>query len=182
MVRAIKKQRGFTIMELIVVIAVTGILASVVIANVGEGRKKARDAQRINDIEQIRLALRLYKEENGSYPNFDNGVEIGIGGAIDAMLAPHMSGVPKDPLTDSNVDYNYYYDSDITCNFDGGGNTDHVIIYATAMEMTPNANFSTVCQKPGNGSGSVTSAGSPNGAAFGINNGNAYGKILGGAN
>lgn len=62
------KQRGFTLIELLVVIAIIGILSSVVLASLNSARQKGRDAKRVSDISQIKLALELYFDSNRSYP------------------------------------------------------------------------------------------------------------------
>jgi len=60
--------KGFTLIELLVVIAIIGILASIVLASLNTARKKSRDARRIADLNQIRLANELYFDSNsGSY-------------------------------------------------------------------------------------------------------------------
>ncbi len=62
-------KRGFTLIELLVVIAIIGILSSVVLAALNTARIKARDAQRIENIDSIRTALMLYaNDHNGQYP------------------------------------------------------------------------------------------------------------------
>lgn len=66
-------KRGFTLAEMIVVIAIIALLAVVVIFNVQEGKKKARDAQRLSDLQQIQLALRIYKDTHGRYPDMGCG-------------------------------------------------------------------------------------------------------------
>lgn len=61
-------KRGFTLIELLVVIAIIGILASIVLASLNTARKKSRDARRIADLNQIRLANELYFDSNsGAY-------------------------------------------------------------------------------------------------------------------
>lgn len=61
---------GFTLLELLVVIAVLGILAATVMVLIDPASKmaKSRDAQRRSDIRQIAQALELYEIDKGSYP------------------------------------------------------------------------------------------------------------------
>lgn len=61
--------RGFTLIELLVVISIIALLSSVVLASVNSSRIKARDAKRLSDRRQIRLALELLFDQNGSYPS-----------------------------------------------------------------------------------------------------------------
>ncbi len=62
------EKRGFTLIELLVVIAIIGVLSSVVLSSLNSVRAKARDATRQADINQIRLALELYRDNYGYYP------------------------------------------------------------------------------------------------------------------
>lgn len=62
------RKSGFTIVEMIVVVAIISILASLVIFNVRSARLKARDTTRVHDLEQIEAALQSYKLTNGKYP------------------------------------------------------------------------------------------------------------------
>lgn len=65
-----RTSRGFTLIELLVVIAIIGILSSVVLASLGTARSKGRDARRLSDLKQIRLALELWNDANsGEYPD-----------------------------------------------------------------------------------------------------------------
>lgn len=61
-------KKGFTLIELLVVIAIIGILASVILASLNSARSKARDAQRAQNVEQVRIALEAYYADTGSYP------------------------------------------------------------------------------------------------------------------
>lgn len=63
-----KNIKGFTLIELLVVISIIGVLASVVFATTNTARSKARDARRIADFGQIRLALEFYYDKYGAYP------------------------------------------------------------------------------------------------------------------
>jgi len=67
------RTHGFTLIELLVVISIIGLLSSVVLASLDSARSKARDAQRIRDIDQIMTALELYYADNGHYPYSSGG-------------------------------------------------------------------------------------------------------------
>ena len=58
------KQKGFTIVELLIVIVVIGIIAAIVMNSFGEAQKKARDADRKQDLAQIAKLLQVYSLEN----------------------------------------------------------------------------------------------------------------------
>lgn len=60
--------RSFTLIELLVVISIIGLLSSVVFASIGSARGKARDTIRIQDMNQIALALERYSLEVGAPP------------------------------------------------------------------------------------------------------------------
>ncbi len=63
------KQKGFTILELVVAIAIIGILSSIVIINVVQYEQKAKGAWVIGQINQIQKALDMYKNQYGYYPH-----------------------------------------------------------------------------------------------------------------
>ncbi|MEK7579413.1 MAG: type II secretion system protein [Patescibacteria group bacterium] len=88
-----KSKKGFTLIELLVVIAIIGILSSVVLASLNSARRKSRDARRLADLQQIKLASELYFDQNRQYP------------ASTSLLAPtFIASVPIDPL---NASYAY---------------------------------------------------------------------------
>jgi prepilin-type N-terminal cleavage/methylation domain-containing protein len=63
-----KKQTGFTIVELLIVIVIIGILAAITIVAYNGIQGRARDTQRVQDMQSIVKALELYKATNGVYP------------------------------------------------------------------------------------------------------------------
>jgi type II secretion system protein G len=96
-------KKGFTLIELLIVIAIIGILASVVLSSLNSARLKARDAQRLLDLRQIRLALAMYYDDNGHYPDSSSGP--GWATSFDATwdflgtaLSPYIKTLPVDPL------------------------------------------------------------------------------------
>lgn len=67
------KSRGFTLVELLVVIAIIGILASLGFFGFQTAQKKARDAQRKNDLKEVKQALEAYAgAHNGLFPNISS--------------------------------------------------------------------------------------------------------------
>lgn len=66
--KSILKERGFTIVELLVVIVVIAILAAISIASYSGIQQRARDSQRLSDMNTISTALKLYGAEKGSFP------------------------------------------------------------------------------------------------------------------
>lgn len=121
-----KIQSGFTLIEMLVVISIIGILATLVAANLNSARSRARDAERKSDIKNIQTALRLYYNDFGGYPKASGGGNI-LGCGTGTSLCPwrsewavtvnggttvYMSTLPGDPLT-STQSYRYTYtDSD----------------------------------------------------------------------
>ena len=120
-------KKGFTLIELMVVIAIIGLLASVVIASLNSARVKARDTRRISDLEQIRNALELYYNTNGNYPiisrwatseltTYDSTGTRWV--ALQNALLPYMSKLPNDPKPTGTSgpwkagNYHYAYGSD----------------------------------------------------------------------
>lgn len=64
----IKSQKGFTIVELLIVIVVIGILAALVLNTFQGVQKRARDTQRQNAINSMSTQLEAYYTDHGSYP------------------------------------------------------------------------------------------------------------------
>jgi len=63
------KNKGFTLIELLVVIAVIAILALLIVPNLMAVRQRARDTSAKSGVQQLKKALRIYYNDNQSYPD-----------------------------------------------------------------------------------------------------------------
>jgi type II secretion system protein G len=113
----LKTDKGFTILELLVVVAIIGILAAVSMALLSDTRARSRDARRLSDMREIEKALNLYYAENGHFPDED-GTDPAITGSDDVSTALEgadlISETPTDPL---HPTYTYRYESADTTDF-----------------------------------------------------------------
>ena len=95
------KNSGFTLIELLIVISIISLLASVILSSLSTARMNARDAKRISDIRQIRIALELYKSTNGDYPEYAgwaSNQEVTGWAILQTALSPYMPKLPIDPV------------------------------------------------------------------------------------
>ena len=72
--RRCDNEKGFTLIELMIVIVIIGILATLLIPRIMERPEEARRVKAKMDIEAIVSALKLYKIDCGSYPTTDQGL------------------------------------------------------------------------------------------------------------
>ncbi|RJX72440.1 type II secretion system protein GspG [Vibrio sinensis] len=70
-----KKQTGFTLLEVMVVVVILGILASFVVPNLLGNKERADQQKAITDIVALENALDMYKIDNHIYPTTDQGLE-----------------------------------------------------------------------------------------------------------
>jgi len=82
----ISKAKGFTILELLVVLVVVGILAAVAIYSLNITRAMSRDSKRVSDISVVRAALSQFWLQKATYPASDP-VDLGKPGANADLLA-----------------------------------------------------------------------------------------------
>ncbi|EAS40805.1 type II secretion system protein GspG [Photobacterium profundum] len=70
-----RKQRGFTLLEVMVVIVILGVLASLVVPNLLGNKEKADQQKAVTDISALEQSLDMYKLDNSVYPTTDQGLE-----------------------------------------------------------------------------------------------------------
>lgn len=68
-------QRGFTLIEIMVVIVILGVLAALVVPKIMSRPDEARAVAAKHDISALMQALKLYKLDNGSYPTTEQGLK-----------------------------------------------------------------------------------------------------------
>src|SRR6185369_11758181 len=69
-----KKVRGFSLVEILVVLVIIGLLVSIVAPNVLQRADEARISKVKADFKNIETALKLYKLDNFSYPSTEQGL------------------------------------------------------------------------------------------------------------
>lgn len=70
------KIKGFTIVELLVVVAIISILTAIVTANLTQSKSKARDAKRVSDLSQISFVLEMVFDRCHKYPSSISNTDI----------------------------------------------------------------------------------------------------------
>lgn len=93
-------QRGFTLIEVMVVVVILSILAAIVVPRIMDRPDTARITKAQADIRALESALNLYKLDNHNYPTTDAGLEALVQKPADAAAwkeGGYMDRLPKDP-------------------------------------------------------------------------------------
>lgn len=101
------RQRGFTLIEIMVVVVILGILAAFVVPNLMDKPEQAKMTKAKADIASIEAALDLYRLDMGRYPSTDGGLEALTEKPSDAPSwkeGGYLKKLPNDPW---GQPYNY---------------------------------------------------------------------------
>ncbi len=79
---------GFTLIELMIVVVIVGILATLLIPRIMERPEEARRIKAKTDVRTLEGALKLYKLDTGSYPTTEQGLQA-------LLIKPEMNPIPK---------------------------------------------------------------------------------------
>ena len=93
------RQQGFTLIEVMIVVAILGILATLVVVSIGGKQDQALITATKSDLQAIKQALDLYKLDNYRYPTTDQGLEALVIKPDTARNWPeggYLHKVPKD--------------------------------------------------------------------------------------
>lgn len=111
-------KKGFTLIEMLIVVAIIAVLASVVLIGVGPVQRQGRDARRVSDLRQVQNGLELYFNRCGFYPGTTNCAS-GVAGTYNSVAAWNtfkgiltgsglgITNVPDDPTNSGNFYYRY---------------------------------------------------------------------------
>jgi prepilin-type N-terminal cleavage/methylation domain-containing protein len=97
-------KKGFTLLELLVVISIIGIIIAIGTVAYSSAQKKGRDAKRSGDLKAMQNAMEQYYSVNGNYGS-DTGCSTQLGASMDT--------IPTDPKNGSSYI--------LTCQADGSG-------------------------------------------------------------
>lgn len=101
-------RKGFTLIEILIVVAIIAILASVVLVGLGPTQQQGRDARRISDLAEVQNGLQLYFNKCGYFPGAAqanacgaysaNNTWAGMSGALTGSNLS-IASVPNDPTS-----------------------------------------------------------------------------------
>ena len=87
-------KKGFTIIEMLIVVTIIAVLAGLILRGMGGALPRSRDARRLGDLKNIQNMLELYYTKHNTYPT-----------DLDTLANDLSTTLPKDPSTGSPYCY-----------------------------------------------------------------------------
>jgi prepilin-type N-terminal cleavage/methylation domain-containing protein len=122
---------GFTLIELMVTVAIIALLSAVLFANFNDARMQARDKARMASLKEMQLSIELYKAQYGRYPaagcsaasfagpgpagatGYSSCADYVTGHVAGATFVPDfISTLPQDPRFENEAGRGFYYRTD----------------------------------------------------------------------
>ena len=95
------RSRGFTLIELMVVLVIIGVLAALIVPNMIDRAEDARVTAARTDVNNLMQALKLYKLDNQAYPTTEQGLQALVNkpttGPTPPNWKPYLDKLPNDP-------------------------------------------------------------------------------------
>ena len=104
--QTLHRQNGFTLLEVLVVVFIIGVLASLIVPNIMGRPDEARIIATKNDVRTIVSALKLYRLDNGSYPEAGQGLQALVAKPETGRIprnwksGGYIERLPKDPWSE----------------------------------------------------------------------------------
>jgi len=115
-----RRSKGFTLIEMLIVIVVIAILALIVIPRLLGAGRKAKEATLRGDVHQLRNSIQQFEADCGDYPltldqlmteptggNGGGGISLDVAGWQGPYLRTPDNNLPKDPFTESSTSWSY---------------------------------------------------------------------------
>lgn len=119
----LKKKNGFTLVELLVVMAIIAIITAIAVPYYLSVRKDSRDSRRISDLQSVALSLEQYYVQNKLYPATMTGTNTPVAGCdipygwchsntmpttwVPSLVPNYINVLPKDPVNSNTYHYVY---------------------------------------------------------------------------
>ncbi|MDD5251173.1 MAG: prepilin-type N-terminal cleavage/methylation domain-containing protein [Patescibacteria group bacterium] len=149
-----RQQSGFSLIELLVIIAIVAAIAVFCVVSVDDARRQSRDLKRVADVRQLQMSLELFNDDHNGYPTEVSPVVLGDGnfralcaGGFKAACSPgELVGQGIVPRAPQPVDGNCTHEANEYLYQTPGGKTEFRITFCLGKrtgELAPGLHIAT---------------------------------------